>query len=129
MSMDVKIALEWDETCGLSLKDMYPFREIIEKFYSSKSYGLAIDHIWIVLACRPKDLKPRKRFVKEAKRLEYDILLDFFLIRESAPDQKRGIVRAKFLEFTTEAFRKYQFDFNTSTFLSDLESILHTMEW
>lgn len=58
--MDLKIALEWDEQCGLSLANVYPFREGIKAALIKKEYGTDIIQIWIVLTCRPNEFKQRK---------------------------------------------------------------------
>lgn len=128
--MNFRIALEWDEECGLSLSKMYPFREGVEEKMSNKDYGKGIQYVSIVLVCRPHDFKQRKRFKKDVRRLEYDILIDYFQIKHVLLDDKKNIIRRQVYEITEQVFAKYKFeDFDKDAFLSDLKAIVKLVEW
>lgn len=43
--MELKIALEWDETIGVLASDMYPIREGLELLLQSKPYGEGVSVI------------------------------------------------------------------------------------
>src|SRR5690349_3010714 len=107
--MNFRIALEWSEGCGISLSQMYPFREGIEEYMHLQNYGIDISFIWIVLVCRPRDFKQRKRYKKNDLRFEYDILLDFFLIKNIGLEEKKVLIREQVIETTIQTLSKYKF--------------------
>jgi hypothetical protein len=128
--MQLKIILEWDEHVGLSLAQTYPFRESIEAAFTDRNYGESIKCIWIVLTCRPFHFKQRKRYRKKERRFEYDILLDYFLIKNVDKSEKKSIIRKQILEISDETFSKYKFEnFNNIDFLSDLRQIVASAKW
>ena len=128
--MEFRIALEWDAECGISLIKMYPFRESIEELYVQKDYGKSISVISIVLTCRDRDFHQRKRFKKAIGRFSYDILLDFFLIKNLEIEDKKKLIRYQFIKISVETFSKYKFeDFDKNRFLEDLKRIVNDVEW
>ena len=128
--MDLRIALEWDEGTGISLSKMYPLREGVEESFKNKSYGKSTSTMWIVLICRPYNFKQRKRFKKDVGRFEYDILLDYFLIKNADLGEKKNIIRKQIVEITELTFSKYKLDdFDKSAFLNDLKEIVNSITW
>ncbi|PZR23844.1 MAG: hypothetical protein DI535_23150 [Citrobacter freundii] len=128
--MDVRIVLEWDEQVGISLSKMYPLREGIEEALKKRTYGQSILSLWIVMTARGYDFKQRKRFKKIEARFEYDILLDFFLIKNVPMEEKRRIIRKQIIDISEQTFSKYKFDdFDKNAFLSDLKEIVDAIEW
>lgn len=128
--MDYKIFPEWDEHCGISGSKMYPLQDGVENALKEKNYGASIDLISVVITCTGKDFKQRKRFKKEQKLFEYDILLDYFLIKNVEMNQKKEIIRRQMIEITEHTFSKYKFvDFDRATFLSDFNYIVNSVKW
>jgi len=128
--MDYRIFLEWDEQCGIPYSKMYPIIDGVRAEFGKKQYGESIILISVVMTCMAKDLKQRKRFKKEARLFEYDILLDYFLIKNVDMDQKKTIIRRQIVEITEQTFSKYKFDdFDKSVFLSDIKEIVNNIEW
>lgn len=87
--MEFRISLEWDEVSGLTLEKMYPFYEGIEELMELKNYGASISTIWIVLTCRRNYFKQRKKYKKDIARFEYDILLDFYPVKDVELEEKK----------------------------------------
>lgn len=128
--MEFRITMEWDEECGISLKQMYPFRESIEDFFKNKEYGNSISQIWVMLNALGYDVKQRKRFKKKFNLLQYDVLLDYFLIKNVELAEKKKIIRNQLIEITDQAFSKYRFeDFDKAYFLKDLKEITYSINW
>jgi hypothetical protein len=128
--LDLRITLEWDYETGISLEKMYPFREGLEKEFTSKNYGSSIGHVWIVLTCRPYDYKQRKRYRKAEQQLEYDVLLDFYLVKNVPLEDKKQLIKYQFYQVSERTLEKYKFpDFDKSSFLTDLKSAVNTLEW
>jgi hypothetical protein len=128
--MTFRIALEWDEQCGILLSKTYPLREGIEDAFKKRSYGKSINYISIVMTCMAKDFKQRKRFKKDTGRFEYDILLDYFLIKNVEMEEKKKIIRNQIIEISEQTFSKYRFqDFDKASFLSDLKEIVQSVQW
>lgn len=124
------IALEWGEDCGIKLLEMYPFREGIEAYFKDKYYGESLTSIRIILNALGYDVKQRKRYKKDLKQLDYDILFDFFLIKNVPKEEKRKIIRRQFIEITEQVLSKYKFeDFDKATFFNDLKTVVSTIEW
>ncbi len=111
-------------------KKMYPFREGLGKEFVERNYGSSISKIAIVLTCRPYDFKQRKRYKKAEQRFEYDILLDYYLIKNLPLEPKKQVIKSQFYQLSDKAFEKYKFeDFDKSSFLRDLKSSIDTLEW
>jgi len=128
--MDVRIAMEWDEQVGISLSKMYPLREGIEHSFRNRNYGQSVLAVWIVMIARGNDFKQRKRFKKNEGRFEYDILLDYFLIKNVSIEEKKAVIRRQIVEISEQTFSKYKFDdFDKSVFLSDLKEVVEHIEW
>ena len=107
--MDFKIFLEWDELCGILMSKVYPFREGIEEELKNKAYGADISKISVVMTCMARDFKQRKQFKKGIKKFSYDILLDYYLIKNVTIEQKKHIIRKQMIEITEQTFSKYKF--------------------
>ena len=123
------MALAWDEQCGILLSKMYPLVDAV-KDINKKQYGSSIEHIWTVLTCRARDFKQKKQFKKAEKRLEYEILLDFYMIKNVDIEQKKDIIRREIVDITEGTFSKYKFDdFDKAAFLSDLKEIVNAVVW
>ena len=88
--MNFRLLLEWDEQCGILLSKMYPLIDGVENALRQKSYGASIDSIGAIMICRPRDFKQRKRFKKDTRNFAYDILLDYYLIKNVTADEKKG---------------------------------------
>lgn len=128
--MDFRMTIEWDYETGISDTKMLLLLDSIEAILKNKSYGKSISSIWIVLICRPYDFKQRKRFKKNAGRFEYDILLDYFLIKNVDMEEKKKIIRKQIVEITEQTFSKYKFDdFDKPAFLTDFKKIVNSIEW
>ena len=128
--MDFRIALEWDEECGLSMRNMYPLREAIEAHFQQKCYGTSVKKIWIVLGFQVKDYKQRKRYVKGERMLTFDILMDFQAVRNAQIEEKKKLVRAQLIETTEELLKKYKFeDFATDSFIVDFKNVVNDLIW
>jgi hypothetical protein len=128
--MIIRIALEWDIECGINVKQIDTFREGIENVFLLKDYGNSIDCISVVLTCLEKDLKQRKRFKREIGLFEYDIILDYYLIKNVELEQKKGVIKRQVIEISEQTFNKYKFeDFDKVAFLKDLKEIVHSIEW
>jgi hypothetical protein len=129
-NMDLRIFMEWDRECGLSLDKMYPIREGIEESFREKYYGMSIKEIIILLTCRPYDFKQRKRYKREKAYFEYDILIDFFLIKNVELEEKKKLIRYQMIEITEEMLNKFKFeDFDKSAFLRDFKQIVNSVKW
>jgi hypothetical protein len=62
--------------------------------------------------------------------LDYDILLDYFLIKNVPKEEKRKIIRRQFIEITEQVLSKYRFqDFDKVAFFKDLKTVVSTIEW
>ena len=82
------------------------------------------------MTCMARDFKQRKRFKKDIGRFEYDILLDYYMIRNVPMDQKKGIIRKQMVEITEKTFSTYKFaDFNKTAFLTDYKEIINAAVW
>jgi hypothetical protein len=128
--MNFRLLLEWDEQCGILLSKMYPLIDGVEGAFKDKVYGQSINTISTVMTCMAKDLKQRKRFKKGIGRFEYDILLDYYMIRNVPMDQKKGIIHKQMVEITERTFSTYKFaDFNKTAFLSDFKEIINAVVW
>jgi hypothetical protein len=128
--MNIRIFLEWDEQCGILLSKMYPLIDGIERAFVPKVYGASISEISIVMSCRARDFKQRKRHKKDTGLFTYDILLDYYMIRNVPMDQKKGIIRKQMVEITEQTFSTYKFaDFNKTAFLSDYKEIINAVVW
>jgi hypothetical protein len=128
--MDFRMALAWDEQCGILVSKMHPLVDGIVHALREKEYGTSMEQMWTVLTCRARDFKQRKQFKKDAKRFEYEILLDYFLIKNVDIDQKKSIIRRQIIEITEQTFSKYKFeDFNKAAFLSDVKTIVNSIDW
>ena len=128
--MNFRIFLEWDEQCGILLSKTYPLIDGMQEAFKDKDYRASISKIGIVMTCMAKDLMQRKRFKKDAGEFTYDILLDYFLIKNVEMGQKKMIIRKQIVEITGQTFSKYKFDdFNKIAFLSDLKKIVNAIEW
>lgn len=128
--MDLRIFMEWDRECGFHLSKLYPLREGIENDINKNSYGSSIKEITIVLICRPYDFKQRKRFKKNAALFEYDILVDFYLVKNVESEEKKKTICYQMIKTTEETFKKYEFeDFATTAFLSDFKTAVESVQW
>lgn len=128
--MDLRVFMEWDRECGLPLEKIYPLQEGIENEFKEKVYGSSIRDVTILLICRSYDFKQRKKYKKEAKRFEYEILLDFFLIKNVEIEEKKKLICYQMIKVTEETFSKYKLeDFDKTTFLNDFMQIVNSLDW
>jgi hypothetical protein len=128
--MDVKMTIEWDYQCGISPNKVLELLDNIEEWFIEKNYGTSISIISVIMTAVGYDLKQRKRFKKDIGRFEYDILLDYFLIKNVEMEEKKKIIRRQIIEITEQTFNKYRFeDFDKAAFLSDLKEIVKAVEW
>lgn len=124
------MALAWDEQCGITLSKMYPLVDAVKSGMVERGYGGSVEHIWTVLTCRARDFKQKKQFKKREKRVEYEILLDFYLIKNVAMEEKKSSIRQQMISITEETFGKYKFDdFDKPAFLSDFKEIVSAVVW
>jgi len=127
--MDFRIIIEWDEECGINLSQIFPLMTQTEQFFKSKDYGESVTKILMCLTCVGYDWKQRKRFKKDLCRLDYDIILDYFMIKNVPMVHKIGIVRRQIVELSEQVLSKYKFDaFDKETFLIDLKHIVNTIQ-
>ncbi|MCG2615223.1 hypothetical protein LZZ85_13060 [Terrimonas sp. NA20] len=128
--MNFRVFLEWDEQTGISYSKLYPMVDGIEAFFREHQYGTSINEINALLILRGYDFKQRKRFKKDEALFTYDILLDYFLIKNVSMDEKKAIIRRQIVEITEATFSKYKFDdFNKQRFLSDLKTSVGEIQW
>ena len=122
--------MEWDPLCGISDTKVFPLLDGLKDGFKTKEYGTSIAVISVVLTCMAKDLKQRKRFKKVEGRFEYDILLDYFLIKNVDVEQKKAIIRKQIIEISKQTFSTYKFeDFDKNAFLTDIKEITHSIDW
>jgi hypothetical protein len=128
--MDFRIFLEWSDECGLPMEKMYPLQEEIEKVLLKNQYGSSINKIRAIVIARPHNFKQRKRFRKDAGIFDYDVILDFYLIKNVEPEEKKRLIRYLMIKTTEETFKKYKFeDFDTTAFLSDFKNTVERVKW
>lgn len=128
--MDFRITVEWDPQCGILTSKIFPILDGLKEGFKSKTYGISIYRISVVMTCMGKDLKQRKRFKKLEGLLEYDILLDYFLIKNVDMEQKKNLIRLQMINITEETFSKYKFeDFDKAAFLADFKEIVNSVAW
>jgi len=124
------MTIEWDYQCGISPNKVLDLLDSIENGFKEKNYGSSILVISVVMTAMAYDLKQRKRFKKDIGRFEYDIILDYYLIKNVEMEQKKGIIKRQIVEITEQTFSKYKFgDFDKSAFLSDLKEIVNDVIW
>jgi hypothetical protein len=51
----------------------------------------------MVMICLVPDYKQRKRYKKENRRFEYDILRDYFLLKNVGIEEKKKLIRYRVL--------------------------------
>lgn len=128
--MDSFMTIEWDSRCGIDGSDVMTFVNEIGPLLQEKHYGSSISKIVVIMTCMARDFKQRKRYKKDTKRFEFDILLDYFLIKNVELEEKKKLVRYQMVRITEETFSKYKFeDFDKAAFLSDFKQIVNTVEW
>lgn len=128
--MVIRIYLEWNEYIGIQLNEAFVLVDSIELFFKDKNYGSSIDEIMIVLTALDRDWKQRKRYKKDKRRFEYDILLDFFRIVDAEGEEKKRIVCNQMIEITEATFSKYKFeDFDKARFLTDFKNVVNQVKW
>jgi hypothetical protein len=128
--VNLRIFMEWDQRSGLALDKMYPFIEGIENGFKENSYGSSINELTILLICRAHDFKQRKKYIKKTRNLQYDILLDFFLVKNVVLEEKKKLICYQMIKITEKTFSNYKFiDFDKSGFLNDFKKIVNTVEW
>jgi hypothetical protein len=129
--MKMSIALEWDEQVGLALSKMYPIQEGLESYFLTKEYGSSVSDISVIMTCKERTYEPEAKYRKPKLKFYYDIIFDFFLIRDTvAIDQKIEIIKNQIKQISTEAFSRQKFtDFDKSAFLQDLSDAVNSIEW
>jgi hypothetical protein len=128
--MDFWMTIEWDEQCGLLISKVFAILDGLKAGFKQKNYGESISQINVVMTCMGRDLKQRKRFKKSEGVFEYDILLDYYLIKSVELDEKKAIVRKQIIEITAKTFSTYKFeDFDKAAFLADMNGIVNAIEW
>jgi len=102
----------------------------IENALREKNYGTSISSVGAIMICRARDFKQRKRYKKEHKDFAYDIMLDYYLIKNVELEQKKAIIRKQMIITTEQTFSIYKFeDFNKAIFLKDFKEIVNTVVW
>lgn len=128
--MDFKVTIEWDYQIGMPYEKVLEFLDTIQNDFINKEYGKSVATIFVVMSALFRDLKQRKRFKKDIGRFDYDIILDYFLIKNSPIEEKKKIIRRQMIEITESTFSKYKFDdFDKAAFVSDFKNIVNTVEW
>jgi hypothetical protein len=129
-NMDVFMTVEWDPACGVKSLSMLDFLQEIEPRIKAKVYGESIKKLVGLAICRGYDFKERKRFKKDTGRFEYDILLDFYLIKSLDLEDKKKLIKYQLIKITELTFSKYKFvDFDKAAFLADFKSFVETTPW
>lgn len=122
--------MEWDPQCGIMTSKVFPILDGLKENFRTKEYGKSITRISVVMTCMGRDLKQRKRFKKAEGLFEYDILLDYYLIKNVDVEQKKAIIRKQIVEITEQTFNGYKFeDFDKAAFLSDMREVINTIKW
>lgn len=124
------MTIEWDEQCGVLTSKIFPILDGVKEGFKQKFYGKSVSKINVVMTCMGRDFKQRKRFKRAEGVFEYDILLDYYLVKNVTGEQKKGIIRKKMVEITEETFSKYKFDdFDKAAFLTDFKEIVNSVTW
>jgi hypothetical protein len=90
--MVFKIFLEWNPNCRIKTSEMYSFYEGVEEYFKERYYGESLTEIRIIMNILGYDVKQRKRYKKDLRQLNYDVLLDYFLIKNVPKEEKRKII-------------------------------------
>ena len=62
--------------------------------------------------------------------MDYDILVDFTLMKNASIEEKKVIVQKEIIGTTERVLSKYNFDdFDTSSFLMDLRDVIMATKW
>ncbi len=94
------------------------------KHFATKSYGIGILGIGVVLMCRNPELKFKQRltFSKADKRLSMDVMLDLAQMRQADHQGRKRIIRERLAEEVPAVLRKYSIpDFDEERFVADLK--------
>jgi hypothetical protein len=128
--MDTFLTVEWDRDCGILSLNMLNFLQKIQSHFSMQSYGSSIKGLTVLAIWRAYDFKQRKRFKKDAAYFYYDILLDFYLIKNVNIEDKKKLIKYQLVKITEETFSKYKFvDFDKAAFLADFRNIVDSTPW
>ena len=129
-NMNFGMTIEWDPTIGISSLNMLDFLDKIKVSFLSKNYGTGIDQIFTIVIYRPVHLKQRKRYKRAKRFFTYDIILDYYLIKNIPLPKKRDLIRSQIIEITNETINGVDFvDFDKESFLKDFAEIVTTAEW
>jgi hypothetical protein len=130
LNMDIRFIPEWDFDTGISAEIVLILAHRIKESFSEKFYGNSIELMGIVLICRRHAFSQRKQYKKDLRRLTYDIILDYFLIKNVAIEEKIAIIKRQVIEVSEQTFSRYRFeDFNKDRFLTDLKDIVNGFVW
>lgn len=128
--MDSFLTLEWDERCGIKSAQAVILLDGIEDFLKDKNYGTSIRHLTLIIICRAHDFKQRKRYRKALSSIYFDVLLDYYLMKNVEPDERKKLMQYQIVKITEETIGKYKFDdFDKQRFLSDFRVAVETTKW
>lgn len=61
---------------------------------------------------------------------EYDILLDFYLVKNIEMEEKKKLIKYQIIKITEETFKKYKFEnFDKASFLSEFKNAIESIKW
>ena len=97
------------------------------RHFRTKDYGVGMTDMGVVLMCRnPKlNFERRIRFVRKAKTLYMDVMLDPDQMKQADHEARKKVVVQRLLEDIPVVLAKYSIDgFDDARFLSDLRGLL-----
>lgn len=128
--MESFMTIEWDRNCGVDPMDVLSLLDKIQVYLKKKKYGSSVSKICVIMTCMAREFKQRKKYKKDIGRFEYDILLDYFLIKNVELEEKKKLILYQMIKVTEETFSKYKFEeFDKASFLSDFKQIVNSVEW
>jgi len=121
--MKTFMTIEWDEDCGIEALKMIDFLEDMQRPLQVKDYGLSLQEIGVIVICRAHDFKQRKIYKKARALLDYDVILDFYLIKNLSMPDKIDLIKYQISAATEALIDKYKFqDFDKNAFLDDFNA-------
>ena len=123
--MNFSIIYELNRASGLSRNELDFLKDPISSEMNRKDYSPDIETVWILIVCRPFKLSQRMIFRKAAKRLEYDIILDFEKIQSAPRLQKLLLVPSQMITETSIVCARYSNVRKMQQFFRDFEEAVN----
>ena len=119
--MKFNITFELSVESGLSADELFLLIDPICEAMVLKDYAPDIETIWILLVCLPRTLPQRMIFRKAAKRLEYDIVLNFAEIQSAPKSQRLLLIPKQMIVDTSIVCARYPKMPKMAEFFNDFE--------